>query len=74
MHKTITDRKVAPVLNLKLFVWLKAQPLPEETLVSKCFEVIVQGWANYGPGTICNPLHFPIRPAKLERILLIVSE
>lgn len=31
-------------------------------------------WANYGPGAICSPLSFIIRPAEHEEIILIASK
>lgn len=31
-------------------------------------------WANYGPGAICSPLSFRIRPAEHEEIILIASK
>lgn len=32
-----------------------------------------QAWANCGPGAICGPLTFSIRPAELEIILNLVN-
>lgn len=31
-------------------------------------------WANYGPGAVCSPLSFIIRPAEHEEIILIASK
>lgn len=36
--------------------------------------VLIQAWADYGPGAICDSLSFLIRSAELEEIILLDSK
>lgn len=54
--------------HLKVQTQYATKDLPDQHNVTS-----EQTRANYGLGTICDPLNFIIRPAKLEEIILILT-